>query len=61
MSYMMGVDGFSLESFLLILFYILIIGIQATVTQQSTRVVATLRQMPFGERAKIKYAKTFVE
>ena len=34
---------------------------QATVTQQSTRAVATLRQMRFGERANIKYAKNFVE
>jgi hypothetical protein len=31
------------------------------VTQQSTRAVATLRQKPFGEKAKIKYAKNFVE
>lgn len=30
-------------------------------TQQSTRAVATLRQMRFGERANIKYAKNFVE
>ena len=29
-------------------------------TQQSTRAVATLRQMPFGENAKIKYAKNIV-
>ena len=29
-------------------------------TQQSTRAVATLRQMSFGEKAKIKYAKNFV-
>jgi DNA integrity scanning protein DisA with diadenylate cyclase activity len=32
-----------------------------TVTQQSTRAVATLRQMRFGERANIKYANNFVE
>ena len=30
-------------------------------TKQSTRAVATLRQIPCGEKAKIKYAKNFVE
>jgi hypothetical protein len=29
--------------------------------QQSTTAVATLRQMPFGEKAKIQYAKNFVK
>ena len=30
-------------------------------SQQSTRAIATLRQMPFGEKANIKYAENFVE
>ena len=29
-------------------------------SQQSTRAVAALKQMAFGEKVKIKYAKTFV-
>ena len=29
--------------------------------QQSTWAITTLRQMPFDEKAKIKYAKNFVE
>ena len=30
-------------------------------SQQSTRAVATLKQMAFGEKVKIKYAKNIVE
>ena len=30
-------------------------------SQQSTRAVATLKQMAFGEKVKDKYAKNFVE
>ena len=30
-------------------------------SQQSTRAVATLNQMAFGEKVKNKYAKNFVE
>ena len=30
-------------------------------SQQSTRVVATLRQMPVCEKANIRYANNFVE
>ena len=31
------------------------------VAQHSTRAVATLKQMTFGEKVKNKYAKNFVE
>jgi len=36
-------------------------GVYVKSFQQSTRTVATLRQMPFGEKANIKYAENFVE
>ena len=30
-------------------------------SQQSTKAIVTLRQMPFGEKANIKYAKNILE